>query len=101
MSIRSLSVKHMIIVFAVLLVASRLSAQQLTIPDIHSGIQYNNDGKMMFIRYGDTLMLTEPDTKYVLDKLRCRPSSTDSGLEFDFGIPDFEGTIYYGLINPP
>lgn len=101
MTIRSRIIRYVITIIAGLAFASQVYAEQYVIPDVHSGIQFDDNRDMFYILDGDTLSLAEPDSKYTLDKMRSMPTGTDDGLEFDFGIPDFEGTLYYGLINPP
>lgn len=72
------------------------------IPSVHRGLEVNVQGALVYSN-DETGTLT-PDTStyaYNLTQMRRNPVGTERGIAFDFQREDFDGTIYYGLMDEP
>ncbi|MBD3169580.1 MAG: hypothetical protein GF307_08860 [candidate division Zixibacteria bacterium] len=79
-----------------------LSAQGLAseIPEVHSGIKFNENGKMVFTQKdGKNKPLIEWRYKYNIHQMRNNPIGTGNGVRFDFENPELNGKLYYGMIH--
>jgi hypothetical protein len=87
-----------LISLSILILVSLATAQEIEIPAVHQGIEYDADGELVYIdSAGDTLTRVR-GAKYSLAQMRGSLSGNDNGLSFDFGDPDLSGKIYFGLI---
>jgi 3',5'-cyclic AMP phosphodiesterase CpdA len=77
-------------------------AQTESIPSVYSGISKTADDSLVFTdKDGNKYPEIEEQAKYTLERLRANPTGTETGIAFDFGIPDLQGKLYYGLIQSP
>jgi hypothetical protein len=77
-------------------------AQGQAIPDVHSGLEFSEQGELVYVdREGNRLNLYSEWDGYTLDKLRSQPVGTENGVRFDFQQPLLEGKLYYGFIPEP
>ena len=70
-----------------------------TIPKSYSNIHRNNDGALYLTVRGKQFIANVPKSPLSIAQLSGKPKGTESGLSFDFQMPDFEGIMYYGFIN--
>jgi len=75
----------------------QLSAQQ--IPASYSSIQYKDGRLVLTDAKGQTVNLRASAPRYTLEQLQGNPQGTDTGIAFDFNMPDFTGILYYGFIK--
>jgi len=79
-----------------------MAATADTVPTVHSHLYRTADTGLVFVtNEGDTLYEVAEEPSYTLDQMRHSPMGTDSGLVFDFGVPDLSGRLYYGFIPDP
>lgn len=70
------------------------------IPAMLTNLQYDSQGRLVFEHpeNGKKYMQAADNAIYTIDKLSSEPIGTDSGLAFDFRIPQLNGTLFYGFI---
>ncbi|MBN1387408.1 MAG: metallophosphoesterase [Bacteroidales bacterium] len=68
------------------------------IPESYSNIEYDEEGRMFIEISGERIYENLSGLEISIDNLSGNPSGTDEGILFDFGYPDFEGSLYYGFI---
>ncbi len=73
-------------------------AKTTVVPAIYTNIHEDEDGKLYLEKDGQKIYeyITNPD--YTLTNMKGNPKGTEKGIAFNFGIPDFSGTLYYGFI---
>jgi len=72
------------------------------IPSVHLRIVTLDDSTEGYLTpNGDTLPQITKPARYRLDRLGRLPVGTERGLRFDFGMPDLDGILYYGLRHDP
>jgi len=86
-----------LVVMAVLSMAGNLVAQD--IPSVHSNFYQTNSGLIFRDSSGSEIPLSEEETSYTLQQMRSCLNGSDSGLVIDFGVPEFKGLVYFGLIQ--
>ena len=91
------------IALAIVLLMTCISvAESVEIPAVHSGIYSDSDGRLYYVDPdGDTLYFLDKKARYTLDRMRRNPVGTENGIEFDFGISNMTGWLYYGFISGP
>lgn len=69
------------------------------IPAVYSNISVDSIGKF-YVDY-DSVKIYEVNrpARYTLKKMIGNPKGTETGIAFDFGISDFDGTLFYGFID--
>ncbi len=69
------------------------------IPRVLAGITASSQGRLVFGADTPTpgLEAVRP-ASWTLDQVRGNPRGTDEGIAFDFGKPDFAGTLVFGLV---
>ncbi len=69
------------------------------IPRVLAGITASAQGRLVFGADTPTpgLEFVRP-ASWTLDQVRGNPRGTDEGIAFDFGKPDFVGTLVFGLV---
>ena len=76
------------------------SANKTGIPKSYSNLYRSDDGQLFF-QYPETgekvFNVDNPSFRY--DQFQAIPVGIDTGVNLDFNLPDFEGKLYYGLIN--
>lgn len=79
-------------------VTARQSAPP-AIPKVVAGITTTPQGGLVFQAPGEppALETYRPPT-WTVEQVRGNPRGTENGIAFDFGKPDFEGTLIFGLI---
>ncbi len=85
---------------SVLLITMDLSAQnkKIKIPAVYSNIKYDTNGRMYVDKEGVRVYEDVSRSKYTLNNLMGNPKGTSKGISFNFNIPGFSGTLYYGFI---
>ncbi len=68
------------------------------IPAVHSNIGYDSDGRAFVNVRGEKVYEWRSDRPYTLQQMQGDPKGTETGVRFDFGRPDFRGTLTYGFI---
>ncbi len=85
-----------------LLFFSCKSTSQLTkesiIPAVYTNIYQDDEGKIYLDKNGEKIYETISKPDYTLNNMKGNPKGTAKGIAFDFGIPDFSGTLYFGFI---
>jgi hypothetical protein len=73
---------------------------QKTVPDIYSNIHIESDGNM-YLEWmgGRKAYRVDKPAVYTLEGVMGQPRGTETGIEFDFGIPQLTGILYYGFIH--
>ncbi len=90
------------LVLSVLMCGFAFAATSDTVPVVYNNIFRTADNGLIFITAsGDTLRQLPEEPSYTLEQMRRMPIGTDSGLTFNFGLPDLTGTLYYGFIPDP
>ena len=78
------------------------STSQLTkesiVPSVYTNIFEDEEGKLYLEKDGEKIYETISKSDYTLSKMKGNPRGTEKGIAFDFGIPDFSGTLYFGFI---
>ncbi len=74
------------------------TTQKSIIPDVYSNIHLDETGKMYLEKDGERIYETISNSDYTLSNMKGNPKGTAKGIAFDFGIPDFTGTLYFGFI---
>ncbi|MEA2042843.1 MAG: metallophosphoesterase [Bacteroidota bacterium] len=69
------------------------------VPAVYSNIKYDESGSLYYEKNNEKYYSGEEQSKYSLDKFRGAISGNSRGIVLDFGLSDFEGILYYGLIN--
>lgn len=96
---KSLKMKNTIFITTALLfsiLAFGQNKKQLAysqIPIVYANIVPDTGGTLFF---SDAKLLNK-NPFYTLSNIRIDPKGSEQGITFDFGNPDFRGTIYYGL----
>ena len=86
----------------ILLLFSCKSISQVTkksrVPAVYTNIHEDNDGR--FYLEKDSIRIYEAisNSDYTLKNMKGNPRGTSRGIFFDFGIPDFRGTLNFGFI---
>ncbi len=68
------------------------------VPSIYTNIHVDEEGKLYLEKDGKKIYETISNPDYTLSNMKGNPKGTAKGIAFDFGIPDFEGTLYFGFI---
>jgi hypothetical protein len=56
------------------------------------------EGDIIYIDpLGDTLVMSNRESDYTLEKFSVMPDGSEIGVKFDFNDPEFNGIIYYGF----
>ncbi len=72
--------------------------QKSIVPSVYSNIHIDETGKLYLERDGEKIYETISKPDYTLSNMKGNPKGTAKGISFDFGIPDFDGTLYFGFI---
>ncbi|NPA44752.1 MAG: hypothetical protein GXO49_04390 [Chlorobi bacterium] len=72
---------------------------QNEIPSVYSDIHYDKKGKLYYELSGEKFYASKYKSFLSLENMQGNPKGTENGIKFNFGNDDFEGTLYYGLIN--
>ena len=72
--------------------------QESIVPSVYSNVYQNEDGKLYLEKDGEKIYETISNPDYTLSNMKGNPKGTAKGIAFDFGIPDFSGTLYFGFI---
>jgi len=79
-----------------------LGAQSLIqnqVPAVYSNIKSDSDGKLYVDLDSVQVYSVSQPARYTLKEMKGNPKGTETGIAFDFNIPDFKGTLYYGFID--
>ena len=68
------------------------------VPAVYSNIYEDSDGRLYFEKDSVRIYETISNTVFTLNNMKGNPRGTSRGIFFDFGIPDFSGTLYFGFI---
>ena len=73
-------------------------SKKTIVPSVFTNIHQEDDGRLYLVK--DSLKIYESisTSPYTLNNLRGNPKGTSRGIFFDFGIPDFNGTLNFGFI---
>ncbi len=74
------------------------NTKESIVPAIYTNIHEDETGKLYLDKDGKKVYETIGDSDYTLSNMKGNPKGTTKGILFDFGIPDFSGTLYYGFI---
>ncbi|MCF6365144.1 MAG: metallophosphoesterase family protein [Bacteroidales bacterium] len=72
---------------------------QSKVPDIYSDIFIDESGNYYHKLLGKKFYAKKYDSFMSLENMQGNPKGTKNGIEFYFGSNDFEGKLYYGLID--
>jgi len=70
---------------------------QLKIPASYSNIQQDSIG-LYFQQGNNRFYADNSPANFTLLQLMGNATATETGISFDFGLPDFQGKLVYGLI---
>jgi len=73
-------------------------AKESIVPAIYTNIYEAEDGKLYLEKDGQKIYETISNRDYTLTNMKGNPKGTEKGIVFDFDIPDFSGTLYFGFI---
>jgi len=73
-------------------------AKESIVPTVYANIYEAENGKLYLEKDGQKIYETISNPDYTLTNMKGNPRGTEKGIAFDFGIPDFSGTLYYGFI---
>ena len=68
------------------------------VPAVYTNIHEDETGKLYLEKDGKKIYETISSPDYTLSNMKGNPTGTAKGIRFDFGIPDFSGTLYFGFI---
>ena len=74
------------------------STKQSVIPSVYTNIFEDEEGKLYLEKDGKKIYETISNPDNTLTNMKGNPRGTAKGIAFDFGIPDFSGTLYFGFI---
>jgi len=74
------------------------NTKESIVPAVYTNIHEDETGKLYLEKDGKKIYETIVDSDYTLSNMKGNPKGTAKGIRFDFGIPDFSGTLYYGFI---
>ncbi len=86
------------LLFAALSLLSCSVFSQTTIPSVFTNIHSDEKGNLYLERDGRKIYASPSKAKYTIKNLQGSPKGTETGIAFDFGLSDFEGSLYFGLI---
>ncbi len=89
--------KSILIILLVFL--GQFSFAQIDVPEVYSNIHSDKDGNLYYSLLGKKFYAKEKSGFYTLEQMKGNPQAISGGIGFDFGISDFSGKLYYGLIN--
>ncbi len=90
--------KKSILILSIFTIVQVLSAQ-ITVPAVYSDIKTDENGKLYYQLAGKKFYAKDKEGYYTLSQMKGNISAFNGGINFDFGIKDFSGTLIYGLIN--
>jgi hypothetical protein len=69
------------------------------IPKSYKNLFYDEQNRLYFKKPSGEVVYTDTTAAtFTLNRLMGKPQATANGIAFDFGIPDFKGTLYFGFI---
>lgn len=92
-------INRKLVVFFVFVILSLSVFAQNEIPAVYSNIHYDKEGKLYYELLGKKFYKKEYTSFLSLENMQGKPEGYEKGIKFNFGSKDFEGTLYYGLIN--
>ena len=72
---------------------------QNQVPETYSNIYYDSNGKLYVDLDSIKVYAVDKPARYTLKKMIGNPKGTDLGINFNFNIPDFRGSLNYGFID--
>jgi len=72
---------------------------QNEVPAVYSNIKYDSDGKLYVDLDSLKVYSVNKPARYTLENMIGDLRGTETGITIDFGKPDFNGKLYYGLIH--
>ncbi len=86
-------------IFISILKNFRQNQKPIPIPDVYSNIHNDDFGQLYYEDLnGEKFYLQKSNSAYPYENFRICPKGSETGLDFDFKIPDFQGKLYYGFI---
>lgn len=96
------NLKSSLLSLLILLLFSCKSTSQISkksvIPAIYTNIYEDNNGRFYLVKDSIRIYETISNSDYTLKNMKGNPRGTSRGIFFDFGIPDFNGTLNFGFI---
>ncbi|WNJ19219.1 metallophosphoesterase [Pontibacter sp. G13] len=90
--------QHILTAFACLLmVTGQTFAQTPKVPKVHQNITVQ-DGQLGVEYKGNIISENDPAPTLTLKQVSSAAKGTSEGISFDFDMPNFQGTLYYGFI---
>lgn len=86
------------LLFVLWLVCSFISKSQVVVPKVYTNIMIDNKGELSFDNNGILLKALNIPAEYKLSDLTGNPKGTENGIDFDFKLPNFNGTLFFGFI---
>ena len=84
---------------AALAAAGAMRAVSSGVPAVYSHITVSREGGLVFQPPGgERFVERTPPPGWTLEQLRGTPRGTEAGIAFDFGRPDFSGSLVVGLV---
>ncbi len=74
------------------------NTKESIVPATYTNIHEDDTGKFYLEKDGKRIYETIGASDYTLSHMKGNPTGNAKGILFDFGIPDFTGTLYYGFI---
>ncbi|MDX5586209.1 MAG: metallophosphoesterase [Aureibaculum sp.] len=68
------------------------------VPAVYTNVHQDVDGKFYLVKDSVRIYETISNPVYTLSNMKGNPRGTSRGIFFDFGIPDFNGTLNFGFI---
>jgi len=91
-------VLSLMLVFFISVNISAQDQKKVPVPSVYSNVKYDSNGKLYVDKEGLKIYEEERISSFTLKNLQGNPRGTEKGLSFNFNIPDFSGTLYYGFI---
>jgi hypothetical protein len=73
-------------------------SKKTIVPSVYTNIHQEDDGRLYLVKDSIKIYESVSTSPYTLNNLRGNPRGTTRGIFFDFGIPDFNGTLNFGFI---
>jgi len=74
------------------------TTKESIVPSVYTNIHEDETGKLYLEKDGKKIYETISNPDYTLSNMKGNPKGTAKGIAFNFGIPDFKGTLYFGFI---
>lgn len=89
----------LVLLSLLILISTLLLRSQELVPKVYSDIYINENGQYYYKLLGNNNFEKEYNSYLSLENMKGNPVGTPKGIRFNFGGQDFNGKLYYGLID--